>query len=284
VVVEKRDAPYRIGGPMSREKVISREYKIMFRADLFAGDEQQLLKAASNFWHEFEQVIDQIVIDTDGDLKKITNRRTIKFYDTDKHRLHSNNYIFRERRNDTGEREVTLKFRHPDRYISQDRNMEAGDADKGKTKFEEDIKPRFLTLYSFSTTQKIADTKNLNNMKDLARLCPDLSEKLDHYAEDEEIRMVAPFTPRELIITGARFQINKNPKLDSECALIVWYDDSANEEKPVVVEFSFRYGDKNESYTGNMAHRAHDVFQILQDKLASWIDPNSETKTAYVYR
>jgi hypothetical protein len=260
---------------MSRERVVSREYKIILRADLFGGDEQQLLKAASNFWHELEQAIDQVVLDTDGDLEKVTYRRTIRFYDTDQDRLHRNNYIFRERRNHAGEREVTLKFRHPDRYISQDRNMNAAEAD---------IKPRFLTLYSFSTTQKIADTKNLNNMKDVARLYPDLPDRLDHYAEDEEIKMVRGLTPRELIITGASFQISKNPRLYSECALIVWHDNGGLEEQPVVVEFSFRYGNKEESYTRNMARRAHDVFQTLQEKLTSWIDPNSETKTAYVYR
>jgi hypothetical protein len=268
---------------MSRERVISREYKIMLRADLFAGEERQLLKAASNIWHQFEQAIKQLVIDTDGDLKQIANRRTVRFYDTEKHRLHSNNYIFRERRDEKGEREVTLKFRHPDRYIAQHRNMEAGDPGRGKTKFEEDIKPQFLTLYSFSSTQKIAASSKLNSMKDVARLYPGLPARLDHYADNEEIRTVEGCAPSELIITGATFQIGKNPKLDSECGLIVWRD-SSNEAKPLVVEFSFRYGDKDESFTRNMARRAHDVFHALQSELTSWIDPKSETKTAFVYR
>lgn len=269
---------------MPEERVMSREYKIMLRADLFAGDGQQLLKAASEFWHNFKTVVDDIVIDADGDLDKITRKRTIKFYDTDKHRLRSNDYVFRERCDiDTGKREVTLKFRHPDRYISQGRNMDARDADRGKTKFEEDIKRPFLKLYSFSTKQKIPNTKNVNTMSDPVRLYPDLAEKLDHYEEDEEIKVVGDFTARELVITGGEFQISNHPKLESECALIVWYDNVRDDKKPVVVEFSFRYGNERGNYTRNMAQRAYDVFQIIQKKLKSWIDPKSKTKTAYLY-
>ena len=277
---------------MSKEKVISREYKIMLRANLFGGGERQLLKAASEFWQDFKGNIYDSVIKIDGTLEKAANRRIIEFYDTDNHLLYKNYYIFRERCNiDTDEREVTLKFRHPDRYISQDRNMEAGNAtrnkrkdnaNKVKTKFEEDIKPPFLKLYSFSTTQKISDTKNLSQLKDVTRLYPHLYERIDHYTEDEKIKIVGS-TIRELVITGARFQISKKPTLNSECALIVWYNNDTDEEKPAAVEFSFRYGDKNENYTRNMAQRAYTVFQILQKKLTRWIDPKSETKTAYIY-
>jgi hypothetical protein len=52
----------------------------------------------------------------------------------------------------------------------------------------------------------------------------------------------------------------------------------------VVVEFSFRYGDPHEHYTGAMAQRAYAVFRHLQAHLTRWIDPTAETKTAYLYR
>jgi len=161
--------------------------------------------------------------------------------------------------------------------------MAAANANGDKKKFEEDIKPPFLTLYSFSCTQKIPETKILNKMKDPAGLYPDLPDKLDHYAEGQELKVINGFIARELVISGAGFQIGKTPKLDSECGLIVWYDNNSNEEKPVVAEFSFRYGDKDESYTRNIAYRAYQVFRILQENLTLWTDPESETKTAYVY-
>lgn len=256
----------------------------MLRANAFDGGAQQSLEAASKFWHEFAEAIDKKVGDRDGDLRTIGNNRTIRFYDTSKRLLNKNSYIFRERKSvETQEREVTLKFRHRDRYFSQDRNMQAADPDRGKSKFEEDIKPVFETLFSFSTTQKISETKNLNRLKDVTLLYPGLPDKLDHCEEDEAIEIINGFTARELVIEGARFQIGKNPRVDSECALILWYDWDGDDRKPVVAEFSFKYGDRDGEYRGNPARRAYDVFQTLQEKLNLWIDADSKTKTAFVY-
>jgi hypothetical protein len=67
---------------MSQEKVVSREYKIMLRANLFAGDERQLLKAARKFSQAFNQLIEPVVRDIDGDLAEVKHRRMITFYDT----------------------------------------------------------------------------------------------------------------------------------------------------------------------------------------------------------
>ncbi|MBD2015341.1 hypothetical protein H6F96_15360 [Microcoleus sp. FACHB-53] len=117
-------------------KVISREYKLMLRKELFTGDEQQVLRVASAFWHGFNQAINNIVLDVEGDLQEIADQRIIKFYETDENLLYSNHYILRERYEiGKDKKEITLKFRHPDRYISQDRNMQAGEADRGRTKF-----------------------------------------------------------------------------------------------------------------------------------------------------
>jgi hypothetical protein len=272
------------GEPMKAETVISREYKIMLRSKVFAGGDQQLLQVASNFWHDFKQAIDKTVGDKDGNLAKINNRRTIEFYDTDDHRLNKNSYIFRKRVNlDTGGQEVTLKFRHPDRYLSQDRNMKAADSDIAKTKFEEDIKPAFVTLYSYSTTQKISDTTHLRTMKDVARLYPALSGEVDDYDEHADIEVINGFTAREVVVEGAKFRVGKEPKIESDCALIVWYDDRGDPKKPVVAEFSFRYGNKGGEYEKEVAHRSYTVFQILQEDLPTWIDPDSKTKTAFVF-
>ena len=285
---------------MNREKVVSREYKIMLLADKFAGDEQHVLRQAGAFWHRLKQIIEDFGIDTNGDLDTIEKRRLIRFYDakapcssgsTDAvFRLRDcNGYVFRERIDlADDDREVTLKFRHPDRFISQDRAMDAEEKEDGKVKFEEDIKPgqgnnRFISLYSFSGKQDISDSKKLNKMNDPARLFPDLQEQLDQYDEEEALNRVGDFTAREWVITGATFQIRNKPKRDAECALIVWYDHEDDEEHPVVVEFSFRYQDDEEAYTRKMAQRAYNIFLAMQDRLPDWIDPNPVTKTKYVY-
>src|SRR5690349_10137155 len=108
---------------MNREKVISREYKLVLKAENFTGAENSLLKKAHSFWTNCKKVIKPVTSLTEGDLNKIAAQREIRFYDTPDLALHGMDYIFRERKNLLkDEKEVTLKFRHPDRYISQDRD------------------------------------------------------------------------------------------------------------------------------------------------------------------
>ena len=269
---------------MAQEPVVSREYKLMLRAPLFTGAEDELLRKAGAFWGAFTQAIGAIVLDTDGALDTITKRRCIRFYDTPGQRLRQHDYIFRERGDPgSGDREVTLKFRHPDRYVAQDRNM-AAEGQRSKAKFEEDWKPPCQALYSYSTTQPIGQGKHLNRMNDPGRLYPGLPEQLHPYNAEEALTVVGALTVRELVVTGGDFQIGQEPKVEAECALIAWYDAQGDAQLPKVVEFSFRYGSNEETYAGVVAQCAYDVFQILQgEALARWVDPTSQTKTAYVY-
>jgi hypothetical protein len=262
----------------------SREYKVMLKSERFTGLEAGLLEQANDFWNAFKESIRDIVLDTDGNLNKIEKQRLVRFYDSASHSLQKNDYVFRERIDlNSYKREVTLKFRHPDRYISQDRDMAAANVENGKTKFEEDIKLPFVTLYSFSTKQPISDSKLLNKMNDPGELYPDLKKRLKSYQGDELINIVRKFTAKELVIAGADLKIGKNPKVEAECALIVWYKESGEQDRPVVVEFSFKYESKGEKFDGETAQRAYDVFGRLKDKLTGWVDSGGPTKTAYVY-
>ena len=49
---------------------------------------------------------------------------------------------------------MTLKFRHPDRYVAESPSDEGRNIDT-KAKFEEDIKAPFVSLYSFSTSGRV---------------------------------------------------------------------------------------------------------------------------------
>lgn len=260
----------------------SREYKIMLKADPFAGNENKLLETAGQFWSDFTQAAAGLVIDTDGNLDKLKKRRIICFYDTQFCRLHQNNYVFRQRADlQTGKTEVTLKFRHPDRFISQDRIMDARDVEKGTPKFEEDIKPPFVSLYSYSTKQEVPASASFNIMANIVSLFPDLETSLSDYQQHEEIDKVGLVTARELLVKGADFQISDVPKIEAKCALIAWYNNQGDPETPILVEFSFKYGEKNMDYDRKTAQRACEVFGESQ-KL-EWADPDSKTKTAYVY-
>lgn len=138
---------------MDQQSVVSREYKIMLRRLRFAGDEKKLLKAATAVRRDFSRTTSGIVLKTEGRLSQIRTRRLITFLDTPKRHLNTAGYILRQRRDiETGEREVTLKFRHADRYVAQGRNLCPAGGRDARTKFEEDIKGPFVSLYSYSTT------------------------------------------------------------------------------------------------------------------------------------
>jgi hypothetical protein len=162
---------------MERRTVMSREYKVMLRPNRFRGNEETLLEAARVLWHDFSTTVKKrkTVVDTGGDLTRIATRRLITFYDTRDRILNEARYIFRERRGlDGSDRDITLKFRHPDRYVAQDRNMDASASTEARTKFEEDITAPFLSLYSFSTRLKI-DRTSRSRRSEMSGCCLPMS-------------------------------------------------------------------------------------------------------------
>jgi len=265
-----------------KQKVVSREYKVMLKKERFIGTQMALLERAGEFWSSFRREVQDIVYDSDGSLDRVEKRRAVKFYDGADRPLQEDNYVFRERvEPGTDKREVTLKFRHADRYITQDRDMAAADFESGRTKFEEDIKLPFMTLYSFSTKQSIPQGRTLDKLADLCGLYPGLKKRLKPSQEEVPLEIVRDFTASEVVIVGADFQIGKSPKVEAECGLIVWYDQAGDPGTPVVAEFSFRYEDEREEYDGEPAKRAYDVFGRLGDM--DWVDAEGPTKTAFVY-
>lgn len=266
---------------MKRSPVVSREYKVMLRAAKFAGREPALLAATAAFWNDFARAIEGMVIDLNGSLRSIAKRRRIQFLDTESSELTAAGYIARVRRDlKDGRPEVTLKFRHEDRYLAESRRIRtrAPDAD---VKFEEDIKAPFVSLYSYSATTAIGKRQSPANLRALVKLFPSLSRRVDRTTAKVPLAAIGNFTARELVITGTTFQIGRGPKVEAECALIVWYDDEKVGRGPQAVEFSFRYGNPKEDYGGGPARRAFAIFTALQS-LDAWIDPHPRTKTRFV--
>ena len=195
---------------MKPQPVVSREYKAMLRHTLFRGGEKALLKAAGGAWRDFSNRIADVALGTKGELTKIKGPRLITFFDTSKHDLNARHYIFRERRDtETGNREVTLKFRHPDRNVAQDRNMKARvGGERSRTKFEEDIKGPFSSLYSFSTTVAIHEALRLDGTDrrraplEAAGEPATPSTTLTHEQAREALEVVAALPPRQRQLVG----------------------------------------------------------------------------------
>jgi hypothetical protein len=269
---------------MKRQKVVSREYKVMLRPKRFAGAAEALVANGRTLWRNVTKQIGGVTLDVAGDLSHVKTTRLISFLDTPHHRLNAAHYIFRDRRAaDGSKREVTLKFRHADRFLAQARDMTAKISGKAETKFEEDIKAPFVSLHSFSTTVVISDSATFTKLGDVMRLFPDLADRIEGADRNQPLTIVNNFTAREVVLDGAMTQIGKTPKVTAEWALIVWYNQRRNNGKPVAVELSYRYGDKNEEYGGGAARRAANVFDVIQSRLKQWVDPKPRTKTAVAF-
>lgn len=268
---------------MKTQKVVSREYKLMLQAAKFAGPEKHLLAVADQLWEELVEAITPFVVRIDGALDTISKHRLVAFLDSRARHLCVGGYHFRVRRTLEGSRpEVTLKFRHPDRYVAEARQMKS--RIRATVKFEEDIKPPFNSLYGFSTRGRVGRKNVPGTLAAVSALFPDLPKRLGKIDGSLKLRVVNRFTARELVVTGPILTIGTKPRIEIECALIVWYkhqDTTTN--APVAVEFSFRYGNTNGRYTGKAARRAYNIFETLQHSLPEWLDPTCTTKTALVF-
>lgn len=267
---------------MGRQKVVSREYKIMLRADRFKGGGSAVRRAAGAFWRDLRREVRDLIALGGTSLHRVESRRLISFLDTPDRRLNAATYVFRERRDlESGAREVTLKFRHPDRHVAAGRVMTPAGGRKARRKFEEDIKPPFTSLYSFSTTVQVGPKAAFDHIEDVARLFPDLATRLGRRALGAPLEVVRGFTAREVVLGGGSLTLTRKPKTEAECGLIVWYDEAGAATRPCAVEFSFRYGNRKEAYDAEVSRLAFDAFQRLQ--ALAWVDPEPRTKTAFVF-
>ena len=283
---------------MNTRPITSREYKVMLDADKFVGGKQEFKAAANSFWKIFSAAIGGQTAKIHGAFD-VVKKRLITFYDTEEKLLYEHAYIFRERI-ENNKREATLKFRHPDRYYAQDRDMRCkGDDTEENLKFEEDIKSNdeldfatiekpkyFVSLYSHSNKCKIKASKTISCLHDLAGMFPDFKNRLGGaYNPELELQPVNNFSAHETVYAGAGFDLGANGEVECECALINWRADKQNKE-PLVVEFSFRYAAKKEKFSGTAALQAYNIFQLLQSdkQLKQWADLSGLTKTRFVYK
>jgi len=261
----------------------SREYKIILRASKFRGDEPKLRETAGALWGDLVSIIVPHAVSVSGTEDVEHKRRQVRFLDTQDNWLRSHDYVVRERVDlELNERQVTLKFRHPDRYISQGRDMLPAEGFKPDLKFEEDIKPEFLKLYSFSSNTIVPPDTKLATLADVKAIYPGLPQAVDEFPEAAKLHVVGGFTAYERVVKGTSFKIRKDPEVLAVCCLTLWYA-GKTDDKPLIVEFSFKYEDPEEGYTAKMAHRAYDAYMAIQSGLGDWVDAKSTTKTAYVY-
>lgn len=286
-----------------------REFKLMLKAELFA-DADHLEETAESFRSDLKSALDALHV---GIRKKLTakNQRDVRFLDTSSHQLKQNGFVLRERLEETsGIRQLTLKCRNENmdfvlgRTISASWPMdeteqpEADDIQSSpvKEKMETDIKPPFQTLHSFSSTVEgvgelvRADRATANNVLQLGQgrmpnlgaadiLYPGLAARLTGFDADAPLGVVGTFTAREVLLKGTKMKLAGD---EQNCALVVWYDKHSGGAAPRLVEFSFHCDDPSGAFSNEKAHLAESAFKVVQE-MANWTNPDSPTKTGYVY-
>jgi hypothetical protein len=270
--VARADGAYATEEESEAIPVGSREYKVLLDTSRFSGDPD--LAAALLEAEIIDLVEENLDRPHEGTLTELDKQRTVWFLDTPGScMLRSQGYALRERFEDE-EREVTLKFRSPDRYLAANADVSA-DSDDAETKLEEDIKPPHASVFSQSTKVEVSLDAAFERFEDTSDLFPGLDD-LD-VDDDAPLALVGGLQVYERVYGELEVDLGKQ---EADLEITLWYA-SPDDAEPAVAELSFKYKSKTEDYQPKSVRRGMRLFELLQG--LDWIATDSTTKTAFVY-
>lgn len=257
--------------------VTSREYKLILSVDRFEDR-----KAGSAVFANLVRFLAQRQ-DAEVRRQKKEERRLTWYLDTPGLALRRNGYVLRVRKEEDGHN-VTLKYRHSDRYLSACRNL----SPHGKTKFEEDILPPFRSKFALSTKIRLDEEPQVAALSDVLSLFPGLDPEEIEAKEAAPVRTVNGFQANEVSRRLCKLLFDKKDP-EVKAALSFWYLGSGEGELPLVAEFSFDYdvddvglSDQLEQFPSHVVEGCNRLFESLQRQTA-WTNPDFTTKTGYAY-
>jgi hypothetical protein len=236
---------------------------------------------------EFLSLLDFLVRKERGSVVEEQNeeeKRQTSYLDTSEGALRQQEFALRLREEDDDEEEfqINLKYRASDRYISAAQDLSSPQG--GKTKFEEDILPPFISKFSHSTSIKTSTDPELGSMNKVMALFPGLREH--NIDENTAVETVNDFKALEVVRNLCKLEFDEEPII--KASLSFWYLTGEKDEWPLVGEFSFDYDvldseaveDELEMYPHRVVEGANRLFNGLQ-KQEGWISFNTTTKTAF---
>lgn len=259
-------------------QVISREYKLMLNPDLFNYDTE--LNDAGLLFQDIKTAVELAITRDVLGSPVLSKERDVMFYDTASTcELHNRAYSFRERI-ENGLSEVTLKFRSADRYISDFEDLSSSTSG-AVTKLESDIgsnsSNNFKVVYGHST--KADNTRNINEMKDVNVPFPGFDADYT-LSNSLVLTLVGDLTIFEHVYKNMTIDLGQ---FDAVISITLWYQGvPSGAQAPVVAEVSFKYEDSGVAYTRKVVNRAKKSLAAIKS-LTQWVNPDSLTKTAFVY-
>ncbi len=242
------------------------------------GKNDDILVIAERFGEDLTRNLKGKDIEVKGKFSTVKKVREIVFYDTESLVLRKNKFVFRRRYDILKHRSnFTLKIRDIDRKLVERHRLKVANASH---KFEQDVKPEFQVLYSFSATCPVSVDRIWSSLGNIFENCPGLEDRLKSAVSAEPVERVGGFTALERVITGASIKLHG--KTEAECGLILWHDrHGAAAASPLLVEFSFRYKDETGGFDGVKDTAGVTAFRTVQ--AMDWYTGESLTKTAFVY-
>lgn len=279
----------------------SREFKIMLDTNRFK-DRKKGIKEISSI---VESIIEEQGGKFDAHNKDNEVERRTWFLDTNACELYCDKkFLLRIRKEkESGIYDVTLKCRHPDRYVSalydlsRPEDAETEFENDFKIKFEEDIMTDKMTdgritsisKFSLSASLEGKQIPDFKTIKDLVSIFPNL--ELGGIDSNEPLTTVNNFKAIEISSKIGTITF-PNDETDVEAELNLWYSPT-EEETLLIVEFTFKYKatkqDKDkelllEKYPKKLVLGASRFYESLQ-KRNDIVDLNTtRTKTDFVYK
>lgn len=258
------------------QSVTSREYKLILNSDRFQNRDKGC--------QAFGQLVEFLVAECGGVIEKKQNRtedeenRRTWYVDTPELALQQNKFVLRIRQ-EGDIYKTALKYRSSDRYISASKNV---DTSTGKTKFEEDITPAFISKFSKSASIETGEPPAFNTVGDIVQLFPGLGAL--ELSGSIPVTTVNNFVANEVFRKAGRIKFaDQTPSV--KAAFSFWYFPERIGEYPLITEFSFDYDSPNESdenFPVTVVEASNKFFAALQ-KQSGWINRDNDTKTSYAY-
>ncbi|HEX2405990.1 MAG TPA: hypothetical protein VHJ38_02175 [Nitrososphaeraceae archaeon] len=279
----------------------SREFKLILKPKIFQDLNEGIKKVQKIIDKEVDMLNGKFK--PDSDLKQ-KFRRTY-YLDTFNFRLKSKNFFLRVREDkESNKYDITLKCRHPDRYISSSYDLSSS-IKKSTIKFEEDIIASHVSKFSISVNFEEDQEPEINNLEKLKTIFPGLHTQ---DLGDGILEKVNKFEAKEISVKLGKISYSNNNKDreddDDEIKtfLNLWYSPK-NKGKPVIVEFTYDYaaikkkeegkeqkkGKKKEKilieeFPFSLVRNTYQFYNSLQNRKKIVDLKSSKTKTDFVYK
>jgi hypothetical protein len=265
--------------------IVSRELKLMLKAKKFGNRDKAIKKKVI-------PAIKSQIQKQGGNIKEDVEEKECRvwYLDTQRHELNRNHNFFLRIREEQNSYDITLKCRHPDRYVSASYDL-SHPSDHPRLrirgfKYEEDITTPFQS--KFSSQAKFEDHKKpeLRTFQDILTLYPDL--KSLNITPDKNLKKVNKFVAKEISYKLGGIVFADGNNIVSEMSM--WYL-SDKDKSPAIVELDFdcnaqETAESNqislEEFPLSLIKNVNNLYSSLQRETFVDLDI-SKTKTEFAY-